>query len=119
MLRCTLHRNTHSRAVGGSVETPRAILAGLYELFNGDSIAYYFEEGKRKPDFHPIYRQKLTIYPHFAKIRAGSGLLPTTAGGLAHTTRKGGDLMPLTITFHIFGYVVTIRVKCENRHSAK
>ncbi len=38
---------------------------------------------------------------------------------MAHTTRKGGDSMPLTITFHAFGYVFTIRVKRENRHSAK
>ena len=27
--------------------------------------------------------------------------------------------MPITITLHIFGYVVTIRIKSENRHSAK
>ena len=28
-----MHRNTHSRADGGSVETPCAISAGLYELY--------------------------------------------------------------------------------------
>ena len=38
MLRCTLHRNTHSRAVGGSVETPRAMSAGLYELYYGKEV---------------------------------------------------------------------------------
>ena len=27
--------------------------------------------------------------------------------------------MPITITLHILGYVVTIRIKSENRHSAK
>ena len=32
---------------------------------------------------------------------------------MAYTTRKGGDSMPLTITFHVFGYVFTIRVKRE------
>ena len=64
------------------------------------------------------FRQELTFCLKHSKITA-RGVLHTTAGGLAHTTRKGGDLMPLTITFHIFGYVVTIRVKCETRHSDK
>ena len=27
--------------------------------------------------------------------------------------------MPITLTIHLFGYVITIRVKSENRHSAK
>ena len=27
--------------------------------------------------------------------------------------------MPITITLHIFGYTVTIRIKGRNRHSAK
>ena len=27
--------------------------------------------------------------------------------------------MPITITFHIFGFTVTIRIKGRNRHSAQ
>jgi hypothetical protein len=27
--------------------------------------------------------------------------------------------MPITLTFHIFGYTITITVKSRNRHSAK
>ena len=27
--------------------------------------------------------------------------------------------MPITITLHIFGYTVTVRIKGRNRHSAK
>lgn len=27
--------------------------------------------------------------------------------------------MPITITFHIFGFTVTVRIKGRNRHSAK
>ena len=33
--------------------------------------------------------------------------------------RKGGGKMPITLTFHIFGYTVTIRIKARSRHSAK
>ena len=33
--------------------------------------------------------------------------------------RKEVRTMPITLTFHIFGYVITIRVKRESRHSAK
>jgi len=28
-------------------------------------------------------------------------------------------LMPITLTLHILGFVITIKVKSENRHSAK
>ena len=27
--------------------------------------------------------------------------------------------MPITLTFHIFGYTITVTVKSRNRHSAK
>ena len=30
-----------------------------------------------------------------------------------------GVAMPITLTFHIFGYTVTITVKSRDRHSAK
>ena len=38
---------------------------------------------------------------------------------VGYTTRKGVRLVPITLTVHIFGVVITIRVKRENRHSAK
>ena len=41
------------------------------------------------------------------------------AGGCDSLLHKGGEIMPITLTFHIFGLVFTIRVKKENRHSAK
>ncbi len=33
------------------------------------------------------------------------------AWGLSRTTRKGVKVMPITITLHILGYTVTIRIK--------
>ena len=38
---------------------------------------------------------------------------------VGHIPRKGVRLVPITLTLHIFGFVITIRVKSENRHSAK
>ena len=38
---------------------------------------------------------------------------------VSHTTRKGVMVMPITLTFHILYWTVTIRVKSRNRHSAK
>ena len=38
---------------------------------------------------------------------------------VSYTTRKGVRLMPITLTLHILGFVITIKVKSENRHSAK
>ena len=53
----------------------------------------------------------------------GSGMLIRRAlherQAVGYTTRKGVRLMPITLTLYIFGFVVTIRVKSENRHSAK
>ena len=37
----------------------------------------------------------------------------------SHILRKEVRPMPITITLHIFGYTVTIRIKGRNRHSAK
>jgi len=31
---------------------------------------------------------------------------------------KGGEQMPITLTFHFFGFVITVRVKSKNRHRA-
>ena len=36
-----------------------------------------------------------------------------------HTTLKGVMVMPITLTFHVLYWTVTIRVKSRNRHSAK
>lgn len=38
---------------------------------------------------------------------------------VSYTTREGGERMPITLTIHIFGYTVTIRVKKQNRHPAR
>ena len=38
---------------------------------------------------------------------------------VGYTTRKGVRLMPITLTLHIFGFVITIKVKSKNRHSGK
>ena len=35
------------------------------------------------------------------------------------TNPKGGVDMPITLTFHVFGCTVTVKVKSDNRHSAK
>lgn len=37
---------------------------------------------------------------------------------LAHLP-KGSEPMPITLTFHVLFWTVTIRVKSRNRHSAK
>ena len=40
---------------------------------------------------------------------------------LAYTLRKEVELMPITLTFHVFGLTVTVRIKTKsnNRHSGK
>ena len=57
----------------------------------------------------------LTEYAELGKMRLGAA---RTAGGWSHLREEVVD-MPITITLHIFGYTVTIRIKGENRHSAK
>ena len=57
----------------------------------------------------------LTEYAKLGKMRSGAA---RTAGGWSHLREEVVD-MPITITLHIFGYTVTIRIKGENRHSAK
>ena len=42
----------------------------------------------------------------------------TTAGGWLHHP-KGGEAMPITFTFHVLTYTITITVKQNRRHSAK
>ena len=48
----------------------------------------------------------------------GYGACADEAGGLA-TSPKGGEHMPITLTFHVRGLTVTVQVKRDNRHSAK
>ena len=35
------------------------------------------------------------------------------------STRKGGEHMPITLTFHVYGITVTVTLKRDKRHSAK
>mgnify|MGYP000806463651 CR=1 FL=1 len=53
------------------------------------------------------------------RLLKGGGALQTTAGGLATSPAKGVRLMPITLTFHLFGCVITIKVKSENRHPGR
>ena len=57
----------------------------------------------------------LTEYAELGKMQSGAA---RTAGGWSHLREEVVD-MPITITLHIFGYTVTIRIKGETRHSAK
>ena len=54
----------------------------------------------------------LTEYAELGKMQSGAA---RTAGGWSHLREEVVD-MPITITLHIFGYTVTIRIKGENRH---
>lgn len=36
-----------------------------------------------------------------------------------YSNPKGGGEMPMTFTFHVYGFTVTVRVKRDNRHSDK
>ena len=38
---------------------------------------------------------------------------------VCHTTQEGVMVMPITLTFHVLKWTVTIRVKSRNRHSGK
>ncbi len=60
----------------------------------------------------------MTGFDKRGKISIGRGQRTITAGGWPQLP-KGGEAMPITVTFHIFGYVVTIKVKSENRHPAR
>ena len=52
-----------------------------------------------------------------AIVRAG--VLHNKAGRFGLKPPKGGDLMPVTITFHLFGLTFTLRIKWENRHPGR
>ena len=57
----------------------------------------------------------LTECAELGKMRSGAA---RTAGGWSHLREEVVD-MPITITLHIFGYTVTIRIKGENRHPGR
>ncbi len=49
-------------------------------------------------------------YVMLSLLLKGGGALQTTAGGSALTS-EGGEYVPITLTFHLFGLTFTIRVK--------
>ena len=55
------------------------------------------------------------------RVRKDTGGIHESVKRLAYTLRKGVKLMPITLTFHLFGFTVTVRIKTKsnNRHSAK
>ena len=50
---------------------------------------------------------------------SAEGLGAARRQAVCHTTREGGEVMPITLTFHVLNWTITIRVKSRNRHSAK
>ena len=54
-------------------------------------------------------------------VRKGAGGIHESVKRMAIILRKGVKLMPITLTFHVFGYTITLKVtkKSNNRHSAK
>ena len=84
----------------GSKRDPRFLFAaGRMPSYNKVALSY------NKATF-------LTEYAELGKMRSGAA---RTAGGWSHLREEVVD-MPITITLHIFGYTVTIRIKGENRH---
>ena len=84
----------------GSKHDPRFLFAaGRMPSYNKVALSY------NKATF-------LTEYAELGKMRSGAA---RTAGGWSHLREEVVD-MPITITLHIFGYTVTIRIKGENRH---
>ena len=55
------------------------------------------------------------------RVRKDTGGIHESVKRLAYTLRKEVKLMPITLTFHVFGLTVTVRIKTKsnNRHSAK
>ena len=52
--------------------------------------------------------------------------MPSDGGGalriqrvVGHSSMRGGDEMPMTFTFHWYGFTITIRVKRDSRHPAR
>ena len=55
------------------------------------------------------------------RVLKDTGGIHESVKRLAYTLRKEVKLMPITLTFHLFGFTVTVRIKTKsnNRHSAK
>ena len=71
---------------------------------------------------------RITSVDILKDTRSDAGRVLKDTGGihesvkrLAYTLRKEVKLMPITLTFHVFGYTITLKVtkKSNNRHSAK
>ena len=65
--------------------------------------------------------RSLTYQDSFCRItvpRKGEGVAKTLKA-VPPLSDKGGVYMPITLTFHILGYTITVTVKSRNRHSAK
>ena len=116
---------------GNKAGLPRDFLTRRYALFRcfrpGFSVRGSRRGSKRDSRFLiaagrvPSYNKAalscskagfLTEYTELGKMRSGAA---RTAGGWSHLREEVVD-MPITITLHIFGYTVTIRIKGENRH---
>lgn len=54
-------------------------------------------------------------------VRKDAGGIHESVKRLAYTLRKEVKLMPITLTFHVFGYTITLKIKTNsnNRHSGK
>ena len=55
------------------------------------------------------------------RVRKDTGGIHESVKRLAYTLRKEVKLMPITLTFHVFGYTITLKVtkKSNNRHSGQ
>lgn len=71
---------------------------------------------------------KITSVDILKVTRSDAGRVWKDTGGihesvkrLAYTLRKEVKLMPITLTFHVFGYTITLKVtkKSNNRHSGQ
>ena len=108
-------------------DLPQGFIPRRYALFRcfrpGFSVRGSRRGSKRKPRFLLASDKALsygkagflTECAELGKMQSGAA---RTAGGWSHLREEVVD-MPITITLHIFGYTVTIRIKGENRHSAK
>ena len=91
MLRFLLYDDLHTSGCG-SQHPLRVLYDTRVLLAAAPTSAPCFCRRQRSPPLHQAVR------PHF---------------------RKEVKLMPITLTFHIFGLVFTIKVKSENRHPGR
>lgn len=60
----------------------------------------------------------LLLLAHFWQV-AAKALMTMAETPLTLLLKKEVRGMPITLTIHIFGLVITIKVKSENRHSGQ